>query len=165
MTTGAWILADSAERLEAVASWVILPDFASVNVSEEGAWELAAALAERGIVVEAGVWDAADARAVVASPMPGCGWLLLEPMDDEPAAVLATAAAIASALADGGVDLPCVLHGMGTAAWPVLDDAVRRGWGTRIGLEDTLELPDGTVAPDNAALVSAAAARGAGRRS
>ena len=27
---------------------------------------------------------------------------------------------------------------------------------TRIGMEDTLKLPDGSVAPDNAALVSAA---------
>ncbi|MGH8834449.1 MAG: 3-keto-5-aminohexanoate cleavage protein [Actinomycetes bacterium] len=29
---------------------------------------------------------------------------------------------------------------------------------TRIGLEDTLVLPDGSVAPDNAALVAAAVA-------
>ncbi len=31
-----------------------------------------------------------------------------------------------------------------------------RGVQTRIGMEDTLMLPDGSTAPDNAALVSAA---------
>ncbi|MGN6634958.1 MAG: 3-keto-5-aminohexanoate cleavage protein [Oryzihumus sp.] len=39
---------------------------------------------------------------------------------------------------------------------------MRRGLDTRVGLEDTLRLPDGTPAPDNAALVAAARARGAG---
>ena len=35
-------------------------------------------------------------------------------------------------------------------------EAGRRGLGTRVGLEDTLSLPDGALAPDNASLVRAA---------
>jgi uncharacterized protein (DUF849 family) len=49
-----------------------------------------------------------------------------------------------------------LLHGEGTSCWPALRHAARRGLATRIGLEDVLELPDGTPAPDNAALVRAA---------
>jgi len=37
-----------------------------------------------------------------------------------------------------------------------LRHANRRGLQTRIGLEDALELPDGSRAPDNVALVAAA---------
>ena len=40
---------------------------------------------------------------------------------------------------------------------------MRRGLDTRIGLEDVLVLPDGSPATDNAALVAAARALGAGR--
>ena len=49
-----------------------------------------------------------------------------------------------------------VLHGEGTSCWPALNDAGRRGLATRIGLEDTLTMPDGSSAADNAALVRAA---------
>jgi uncharacterized protein (DUF849 family) len=38
----------------------------------------------------------------------------------------------------------------------MLARAADLGFATRIGLEDTLVLPDGTEAPDNAALVAAA---------
>ena len=163
VTTGAWILPGVEDRLRAIADWVVLPDFASVNVREQGSFEVAALLAERGIVVEAGVWDRPDAERIAAALPPGTGWLLLEPMDPEAEAALDTTAEIAEALA--GVHLPRILHGLDAAAWAVLDESVRRGWGTRIGLEDTLLLADGTAAGSNAALVSAAVARGAGRAS
>jgi uncharacterized protein (DUF849 family) len=42
--------------------------------------------------------------------------------------------------------------------WPALRQAARLGLDMRIGLEDTLEMPDGSLAPDNAALVAAARA-------
>jgi uncharacterized protein (DUF849 family) len=44
------------------------------------------------------------------------------------------------------------------ASWAVAARAVERGNGIRTGLEDTTVLPDGRPAPDNAALVRAAAA-------
>ena len=56
----------------------------------------------------------------------------------------------------GRTELPVLLHGTGTSAWPAYHYAVRLSLDTRIGLEDTLELPDGTQARDNAALVRAA---------
>ncbi|ASW54119.1 3-keto-5-aminohexanoate cleavage protein [Plantactinospora sp. KBS50] len=56
---------------------------------------------------------------------------------------------------------PVLLHAEGPGTWPVLALAVRYGLHTRIGLEDTAELPDGSPAPDNLALVAAAVALGA----
>lgn len=56
----------------------------------------------------------------------------------------------------GAAPAPVLLHGEATGAWPVLKLAVQRGLETRIGLEDTLQLPDGTIASDNAELVAAA---------
>ena len=42
------------------------------------------------------------------------------------------------------------------ATWILIEDAARRGLDTRVGLEDTLSLPDGRQARGNAELVSAA---------
>lgn len=47
-------------------------------------------------------------------------------------------------------------------AWILIEDAVRRGLDTRVGLEDTLILPDGSRAAGHADLVAAARALGAG---
>ena len=49
-----------------------------------------------------------------------------------------------------------LLHGMDQSCWPLLEHAGACGVQTRIGMEDTLRLPDGSTAVDNAALVSAA---------
>lgn len=49
-------------------------------------------------------------------------------------------------------------HGDGIASWAVNERALRRRHGIRTGLEDTPVLPDGQLAPDNAALMRAAAA-------
>ena len=52
---------------------------------------------------------------------------------------------------------PRLHHGEGPATWPVLRQGSALGRDLRIGLEDTLRMPDGTLARDNAALVAAAA--------
>jgi len=48
------------------------------------------------------------------------------------------------------------LHGMDATVWPLVDEAFRRGFSTRVGLEDGAALPDGSMAASNAALVAAA---------
>ncbi len=55
VTTGAWAVADPGDRVAAIASWSVLPRFASVNWHENGADDVAAALLERGVGVEAGL--------------------------------------------------------------------------------------------------------------
>ena len=155
VSTGAWIEPSLPARLAAIRSWTVRPDFASVNAHETGATEVALALAERGIGVEAGVWWPASVPSYLGWPVP-CLRILVECMDSAAPAALENARAVLAALPPGGPTV--LLHGEGSAAWPVLREALRLGLDTRIGLEDTLLLPDGAVAPDNAALVAAAVA-------
>lgn len=51
------------------------------------------------------------------------------------------------------------MHGEGQSAWSLIDLAVSLGAATRVGLEDTFHLPDGSRAADSAALVRAAILR------
>ncbi|MEU8753058.1 3-keto-5-aminohexanoate cleavage protein [Streptomyces chartreusis] len=155
VTTGAWTEPDPAARLERVRSWTVLPDHASVNWHEAGAEEIAAALIERGVGVEAGIWSGTDGTArFAASPLgPRVLRVLAEVTD--PSAETAEASARAL-LADLGPAFgrPVLLHGEDGGAWPVLRLAGRLGLATRIGLEDTLTLPDGERALSNARLVT-----------
>ncbi|MFG1778320.1 3-keto-5-aminohexanoate cleavage protein [Micromonospora sp. NPDC049048] len=161
VSTGAWIEPDPAARVAAVRAWRVLPDFASVNAHEPGAEAVAAALHERGVMVEAGLWTVDAVRAHTRWRVPA-GRILIECMAEERTAALADAAAMLAALPPRvSGDPPVLLHAEGPATWAVLAEAVRRGLHRRVGLEDTLSLPDGSTAPDNAALVSAALAAGA----
>ncbi|GAB3956237.1 hypothetical protein GCM10027614_67840 [Micromonospora vulcania] len=159
MSTGAWIEPDPAARVSAVRAWQVLPDFASVNAHEPGAEAVATALHERGVLVEVGLWTLDAVTAYRAWRVP-VGRLLVECMAEEVPVALADAARILAALPTA-TSLPVLLHAEGPATWAVLAEAVSRGLHTRIGLEDTLLLPDGSPAPTNAALVAAALAAGA----
>lgn len=156
VTTGAWATADPRVRAEQVRAWTVLPDHASVNWHEAGAVDVAAALLDRGVGVEAGVWSGTPgARRFLA--WPGADRVLrvlAEVTETGPEDAVRAAAGLLDELAP--VCAPVLLHGEDAAAWPVLELAVARGLDTRIGLEDSLLLPDGTPAPDNAALVRAA---------
>jgi uncharacterized protein (DUF849 family) len=162
VTSGAGIEAETRRRVAWVRRWR-QPDCTSVNLSEDGAFDVARAALGSGIGVEAGVWSVEDAEALVASGLADrIERVLVEPAGGDASERLALAAAIHEVLDRGQVEAPRLQHGGGAATWPLLEDAVRRGLATRIGFEDTLLLPDGTVAPDNAALVAAARALGAG---
>jgi uncharacterized protein (DUF849 family) len=158
VTTGAWAMPDPVRRVAAVRAWSVLPDFASVNWHEAGADDVAATLLDRGIAVEAGLWHEEAIRAWLASPhRDRCLRVLLE-VDDPIGDGLAQAEALVTVLGAAAQKIPILLHGYGSAAWPVLRDALRRGFDVRIGLEDVLTLPDGTPAAGNAQLVAAARA-------
>jgi uncharacterized protein (DUF849 family) len=155
VTTGAWAATDPEARRATVRAWTVLPDFASVNWHEPGSDELAGDLIDRGVGVEAGLWTPDAIRAWLAWPDHGrCLRVLLEVMEEQATAVASAGRLIEALGPHPGV--PVLLHGEGAAAWPVLREAGRRGLDARIGLEDTLVLPDGRPAPDNAALVTAA---------
>jgi len=159
VTTGAWALPDPAARIAAIRSWDMLPDFASVNWHEDGADEVARVLLDQGIEVEAGLWHEAAVDRWARSPVRDeCVRVLLElPDGPDPSAVAVTARRLLAQVRHvTGDDIPVLLHGEGSSCWPALREAARLGLATRIGLEDTLVLPDGSSAPDNAALVRAA---------
>lgn len=156
VTTAAWIEPDVAHRIDSIAAWTVLPDFASVNLSEPGAIAVIDLLNERGIGVEAGVWTLDDARMLVHEGLDAACLRILVEVDalTAPDDAIALAAAIDVVLDDGLAEAPRLHHGAGVATWGVLAAAMMRGHDVRIGLEDTLTWADGDVAPDNAALVA-----------
>jgi uncharacterized protein (DUF849 family) len=163
VTTGAWAEPDPQERAAAVRGWTLVPDFASVNWHEAGGDEVAAALLAQGVGVEAGLWHADAVAAWCASPLrDSCFRVLLELPDGlDTAETRAEADRLLRLLTDGvagsgAAAVEVLLHGEGSSCWPALRYAAERRLAIRIGLEDVLELPDGTSAADNAALVRTA---------
>lgn len=162
VTTGAWIVPGIAARVDVIRSWAGLdararPDFASVNLSEPGWDQIARTLLDTGTGIEAGICAPEDPARLAASGLATrCLRFLVEPAPDDPQAAIITADSLLDALQPLAPDVPRLVHGREDTAWPVLEWALLRDLDSRIGLEDTLRLPDGTLAPDNAALVAAA---------
>ncbi|MFF2861018.1 3-keto-5-aminohexanoate cleavage protein [Streptomyces rubiginosohelvolus] len=156
ITTGAWATAESEDRLAQIQAWTVLPDHASVNWHEDGAADVAEALLERGVGIEAGVYSGTPAaqRFLDWPESHRVLRILAEITELDPLGALHAAADLLREVASAPT--PVLLHGEDGAAWPVLHLAASRGLDTRIGLEDVLHLPDGTPAPDNAALVRVA---------
>ncbi|MEU8891814.1 3-keto-5-aminohexanoate cleavage protein [Streptomyces sp. NPDC048442] len=166
VTTGAWTEPEPQRRIERIASWTVLPDHASVNWHEPGAEEVAAALLARGVAVESGLWSGTQgADRFLSSPLASRSLrVLVEVTDPDPLTAEDSALQFLADLARRGAvgsqgdvrGAPMLLHGEDGGAWPVLALARRLGLATRIGLEDTLLLPDGRPAGSNAQLVCAA---------
>jgi len=157
LSTGAWIVPDPAARLAQIRAWRERPDFASVNFHEPGAADVADALLAMGVGVEAGLISATAAKTLLASGVASrCLRILLEPQDEGLPDALATAGAIERVIDQARLAVPRLLHGTNDTTWPLVAEAGKRGYQSRIGLEDTLLLPDGRIVPDNAALVTAA---------
>ena len=158
VTTGSWIEADPERKLALVRGWEAA-DYASVNMAEDGAAQVMEALLERGIDIEAGVWIADDAERLAASGYAGRVLrVLVEPVFASPDNWREVVGELHAALDAHGVTAPRLQHGIGAVTWPLLEDAVRRGLDTRIGLEDTRENPDGAQTAGNEELVRAARA-------
>src|SRR5204862_2418401 len=66
VSTGTWIEPDLERRWKLVRAWRE-PDYASVNVSEEGSADVMRALVDAGVGIEAGVWSVEDAERLAAS--------------------------------------------------------------------------------------------------
>ncbi|MGW8764531.1 3-keto-5-aminohexanoate cleavage protein [Streptomyces sp. NPDC055815] len=175
VTTTASAEPDPGRRAERIRSWTVLPGLVSVDWHEPGAEEAATALLERGIAVEAALWTGTDGPARFASsPLASRVERVLARVTALDALTKATAAHVtdpglharsgrpaARVLLPGlavPAGVPVLLHGVDEGVWPVLRLARRLGADARIGLEDTLFLPDGTRARSNAELVAAALA-------
>jgi uncharacterized protein (DUF849 family) len=157
VSTGAWIMRDPARRHATVAGWSVWPDYTSVNFDETGAEEIAALVLSRGAGVEVGLPHPAAAQRLAGSGLAGrCLRVLIEPREQDLRAALATVARIEAVLDGAPIGLPRLLHGLDRTAWPLIAEAAARGYDTRIGLEDTLTLADGSMAASNTVLVAEA---------
>lgn len=156
VTTGAWAASSDTERVALVSAWTVLPDLASVNWHEPGADAVAAALLALGVAIEAGIWHAEGlARWAASSQRGACHRALIEVGDLDHDAET-TAHRLIEGVQSLEPDLPLLVHGEERSTWTVLALARREGHDSRIGLEDTLTLPDGADAAGNGDLVRAA---------
>lgn len=159
VSTASWIEKNPARKVSFIDGWKVNPDFASVNLNEEGWRDVSKALIRRGIWIEAGLWSVGDARTFVSSGIEeGCIRILVEITEKKPADAVSMANEMDELLTGAKVRLPILHHGYGLTTWEVLENALRLGRDIRVGLEDTLLLPDGNLADSNAPLVRAAVA-------
>lgn len=158
VTTAAAIEPNPYRRSELIRSWAGLasgrPDIASVNVHEGGWLDVAKILHDAGIGIELGVFHLHAARRLQHADIPPGTVRILAEVRPDKADPISEAEALLCELEPFG--LPILLHGEGDSTWPVLTYAARLELDTRIGLEDTLELPDGTSPRDNAELIEQA---------
>jgi len=159
VSSGAWIEPDLERRIALVRAWRE-PDYASVNLSEEGADRVMRALTEAGIGIEAGIWSVEDAERLAETGI-AVTRILVEPVDAPADRAVAIVDEIHAALDRLGLTAPRLQHGDGAATWILIEDAVRRRIDTRVGLEDTLNGPEGHRTTGNEELVREARALGA----
>ncbi|OWV70871.1 hypothetical protein ATY77_14945 [Rhizobium sp. R634] len=158
VSTGAWIEGDRERTREAIRQWRVLPDYASVNLSEDDAPAIMQLLRDRGVGIEVGLASVADAERYISLEDHQRVFRVLIELDHEQDWQRARAVqdGILEVLERGGVTRPILLHGFDATVWPFVELARQRRFSTRVGLEDGKHLPDGTTACGNAALVAAA---------
>ncbi len=159
VSTGAWIENDIEKTRACISNWSVLPDYASVNLSEPDAPRVMELLRSIGVGIEAGLATVADAERLVAlADHQKVLRVLIEIEEQQWPAALALAEGIVAVLARAPVTRSILLHGFDATAWDFVRLARQRNYSTRIGLEDCRHMPDGTLAADNAALVAGAVA-------
>lgn len=158
LSTAASIEPDPMRRIRQIERWEIQPDLVSANQGEPGIVDLCEVLRSRNIGIEAGLLCHTDAAQFVRSPVVEyAARILIEPLDADPRTACDHAETMQAILAADAVDLAQMHHGYGVATWAVSERALSLGHDVRTGIEDTVELPDGSEAGDNAQLVAAVA--------
>jgi len=159
VSTGAWIENDMQQTRDCISNWTMLPDYASVNLSEDDAPEVMDILRSIGVGIEAGLATVADAERFVAlADHHRVLRVLIEIEEQQPNAAIAIAETIVEVLARAKVTRPILLHGFDDTAWNFVELARKHNLSTRIGLEDCRHMPDGSLAAGNAELVAEAVA-------
>lgn len=162
LTTGEWIVPDLPRRLSMIREWEEV-DCATVNLSEKGFERVMDVMLGAGIGIDVGLWAPAELDILLASGfLQHAQRISIELAPGEPyflgGAPSAVAQQVNNALDAAGSTCPRLTHGMNGWTWPLVGDAFRRGHDTRVGFEDSVLLPDGSQAQNNAQLVRAAIA-------
>jgi len=162
LTTGEWIVPDLADRIAMVREWEGV-DCATVNLSEPGFEAVMEAMLDTGVGIDVGLWAPVEMDRLLRSGLlPRAQRVSIELDPGEPYFLQGEPADLAQQVNDAldraGSTCPRLTHGMNDWTWPLVEDAFRRGHDTRVGFEDSVLLPDGTRARNNAQLVEAAVA-------
>ena len=151
---------DLADRIAMIREWEGV-DCATVNLSEPGFEVVMGAMLETGVGIDVGLWAPVEmGRLLRSGLLPRAQRVSIELDPGEPYFLEGEPAELAQQVNDAldraGSTCPRLTHGMNDWTWPLVEDAFRRGHDARVGFEDSVLLPDGTRARNNAQLVEAA---------
>ncbi|MGD8780268.1 MAG: 3-keto-5-aminohexanoate cleavage protein [Ignavibacteria bacterium] len=154
ISSGDWIEPDLEKRKSYIKAWEKVPDFISVNMIEDDAIEISELVLSKRIKIEAGLNEKKAAEIFVESDLiKYCYRILIEPEAEEFAQALETINEIEEVLNKHGVEIPRLLHGFNAVSWEILKEAKRRGYDSRIGMEDTVYTEDGEMVKSNIELI------------
>lgn len=154
VSTGAWIEEDPEVTRARIANWRVLPDHASVNLSEPDAFGVMELLSQRGVGIEVGLATVADAeRFVIVADRFHVLRILIEIEEQDTQKGDEIIEGICAVLAAANVSRPILLHGFDDTVWHFVSRASERRWSTRVGLEDGKLRRDGSKASGNADLI------------
>ncbi len=154
ISSGDWIEPDLEKRMKYISDWKFVPDFISVNMIEDDAIKISKLLIAKGVKIEAGLNEKKAAELFVESDLiDDCFRVLIEPEPEVFSLALETINEIEQILNAAGLKIPRLLHGFNSVAWDVLREAKRRGYNSRIGMEDTIYLENGEMVNSNLDLI------------
>jgi uncharacterized protein (DUF849 family) len=158
VSTREGIRTDRSRGFDHMRAWRVMPDYVSVNLSEEDAPEIMALMRVKDIGVEAGLASVADAQRFVSLPVATESLRVLVEIDFEKDVTRAIALAddILHVLADHRITLPLLVHGFDESVWPLYRKSRALGIDARLGFEDGVHLPDGRIAGSNREIIAAA---------
>ncbi len=121
---------------------------------EDHAIEISKLLLSKGVLIEAGLNEKKAAEIFVESDLvKNCFRILIEPEPEEINAALKTINEIEEILNKKEIKIPRLLHGFNSVSWEILREAKRRGYDSRIGMEDTIYLENGEMVKSNLELI------------
>ena len=154
ISSGDWIEPDLEKRKSYIKGWENIPDFISVNMIEDDAIEISKLLMSKGVKLEAGLNEKKAAEIFVESDLvKDCFRILIEPEPEEISSAIETINAIEEVLNNYNIKIPRLLHGFNVVSWKILKEAKKRGYDSRIGMEDTIYLENGEMIKSNLDLV------------
>jgi uncharacterized protein (DUF849 family) len=132
----------------------VLPDYASVNLSEADAPAVVGLLDRMGVGIEAGLATVADAERFVSLPNRNQVLRILVEIEEQNSAKAdATADGIETVLQRADILRPVLIHGFDATVWRFVSRARTNRLSTRVGLEDGRLLRNGRIASSNGELV------------
>lgn len=155
ISSGDWIEPDLEKRKSYIKGWANVPDFISVNIIEDDAIEISELLISKGVKIEAGLNEKKAAEKLVQSGLyKDCFRILIEPEPEILKEAVECINEIEEVLDRNNVEVPRLLHGFNSVSWELLRVAKRRGYDSRIGMEDTIYLENGVLVKNNLELIN-----------
>ncbi|GBD90509.1 hypothetical protein BMS3Abin04_01226 [bacterium BMS3Abin04] len=154
ISSGDWIEPDFEKRKRYIKDWDNIPDFISLNIIEENSIEIANLLISKGILVEVGLNEIEAAEIFVGSNLnKGCCRILIEPEEEILDSAINTINEIEKILDSNQITIDRLLHGFNGVSWDILREAKKRGYDSRVGMEDTIYLENGKKVKSNLELI------------